>query len=621
MWDLRTATLLKARNDPALKDASRLLFSAAGDEILTLGDATSTAPRSWSFPDLQLHRLFGRDSRIPRLMGVSFTLSGRLLVFGGTSAVLWDFGRSRPITTIVPVRIDGPGPLARVADAHGQIISETTGESSSGLVHPSLPLSVAVSRNGQRMAAAYAGGEFRLWDLNRKAALAQFRASQGRLLRFDDRNAPVALSDDGRTIAVERDNIVEIYGDDGVLRVTVADEPGKDVAARPLAFSPSGQRLIVGYEDGRLRVVETRTGKLVGGLDLSIGPGVVGWDGDAVDQALFLNEDLAIARSMDGRFGDWRVDGKSLIKVDHAVFETMADKSSNEGLATFGVKDPASYGHRRLTGRSDRGDRWCRWDSPPLGRCDRSAFGGLTGDLGGCRSRIFTGRQIDCGCRGRRRYARMAPRSSAAEVAATLIGFTDGQWAVFSPNGQFDTNQIEQLDSLHWVMPDSPFRAFPPEVFMRDYFQPSLLEQTVSINASARSVADVTSINRVQPTVEVLPVERGLTPEEALVKVRVSVGDDATQPNGKTHTDVYDVRLFRDGELVGHSADEGSDEIGAWRVRTHVDMKAAGEIVIPFRVELPTQNPGKSVTFTAYAFNEDRVKSETAPQAIRFRRT
>ena len=96
------------------------------------------------------------------------------------------------------------------------------------------------------------------------------------------------------------------------------------------------------------------------------------------------------------------------------------------------------------------------------------------------------------------------------------------------------------------------------------------------------------------------------------MKVRVSVGDDAIQPNGKTHTDVYDVRLFRDGELVGHSADEGSDEIGAWRVRTHVDMKAAGEIVIPFRVELPTQNPGKSVTFTAYAFNEDRVKSETA---------
>ena len=106
-----------------------------------------------------------------------------------------------------------------------------------------------------------------------------------------------------------------------------------------------------------------------------------------------------------------------------------------------------------------------------------------------------------------------------------------------------------------------------------------------------------------------------LPPDTVLVRSTASPAEDKTQPNGKTHTDVYDVRLFRDGELVGRSAEEGSDEIGAWRARTHVDMKGAREVTIPFRVQLPTKRAGKSVTFTAYAFNEDRVKSETATQS------
>ena len=165
-------------------------------------------------------------------------------------------------------------------------------------------------------------------------------------------------------------------------------------------------------------------------------------------------------------------------------------------------------------------------------------------------------------------------------------------------------------------MEGRPLAPMPLEILMRDYYEPRLLPGMLAGDAFSSTPVPLALLNRVQPGAEVLAVERGAGPEEALVKVRVSVGDDATQPNGKTHTDVYDVRLFRDGELVGRSAEEGSDEIGAWRARTHVDMKGAREVTIPFRVQLPTKRAGQSVTFTAYAFNEDRVKSETATASL-----
>ena len=65
-----------------------------------------------------------------------------------------------------------------------------------------------------------------------------------------------------------------------------------------------------------------------------------------------------------------------------------------------------------------------------------------------------------------------------------------------------------------------------------------------------------------------------------------------------------DLRLFRDGQLVGYAPDgEGA-----------VTLDAKGKFSKTFSVRLPKNTNAKEFNFTAYAFNIDRVKSETASQ-------
>jgi hypothetical protein len=149
---------------------------------------------------------------------------------------------------------------------------------------------------------------------------------------------------------------------------------------------------------------------------------------------------------------------------------------------------------------------------------------------------------------------------------------------------------------------------------MRDYYQPRLLPRLLA-GVPLSDPPSLTSLNRVQPRVNVATATPGSGLSTAIVHVEVSEVDDRTQPNGKTHTDAYDLRLFRDGQLVGQwpDAPEGSDEIGAWRQKMHLKAETGGTTVShDFVVQLPTRGEKDSVTFTAYAFNEDRVKSETA---------
>ena len=107
----------------------------------------------------------------------------------------------------------------------------------------------------------------------------------------------------------------------------------------------------------------------------------------------------------------------------------------------------------------------------------------------------------------------------------------------------------------------------------------------------------------------------GPTPDRVLVRLTASPAEDKTQPNGKTRTDAYDLRLFREGQLVSRWPDgpDGGDGTAAVattgracpspKARTH---EFVGGCFLLKRTE------GKPVSFTAYAFNEDRVKSETA---------
>jgi hypothetical protein len=98
-----------------------------------------------------------------------------------------------------------------------------------------------------------------------------------------------------------------------------------------------------------------------------------------------------------------------------------------------------------------------------------------------------------------------------------------------------------------------------------------------------------------------------------MVEVEALGKTDPTQPNHKTETKAYGLPLFRDGQLVGQWPEpkgraSGPADVEAWRKVSPVPTPRH-----IFPVKLASGDLSKPVKFTAYAFNEDRVKSETTP--------
>jgi WD40 repeat protein/uncharacterized caspase-like protein len=213
---------------------------------------------------------------------------------------------------------------------------------------------------------------------------------------------------------------------------------------------------------------------------------------------------------------------------------------------------------------------------------------------------------------------------------AEAWAFDAGGWMIRNAKGDFDSNRLESISGVSWIMSDSPLSALAPEIFMRDYYEPRLLPRLLACrDAEAKGDADacnkafrpkrpLAELNRIQPEVRIVAVQRGRSADEVLVDVEVGGKEDPTQKNGKTKTEVYDLRLFRDDQIVGQWPEprggmSGAEDIQAWRAEAKVPM-ADGQTKSEhrFAVHVARRDRGQSVRLTAYAFNEDRVKSETA---------
>jgi WD40 repeat protein len=181
-----------------------------------------------------------------------------------------------------------------------------------------------------------------------------------------------------------------------------------------------------------------------------------------------------------------------------------------------------------------------------------------------------------------------------------FITRADGSWVVVDPEGRFDASDLGEIQGVHWLAPDDPLKPLPLEIFMRDYYEPRLLARIIAGErfAPVRALAEV---NRSQPQVRILSAEQSKDRPE-FARVTVEVGRPADGSG------VYDLRLFRDGQLAGR--EPGEDGELATDPQT-------GKGVYAFPVRLPrprvgTEADARRVEFTAYAFNRDKVKSETA---------
>lgn len=463
-----------------------------------------------------------------------------------------------------------------------------------------------------------------LWNLNK-----------GRLVnRFGNNNEDSAalVRDGGGVIALEGPRVRRW---DRLWRETPFAELGPGGGRLPLepsVFSPDGQHLIIG--------------RIAGGADL--------WDLTAAAQKRHLGappQVTSVALSSDGRFavtGDWsgvlRKWGIAKTEVDRQLF-TFAAPVSALTLSEDGS----------VLAAGSRAGTVVLWDM--VGNAELQRFVGHKGEIRGIaidntRRMLATGSTDgtarlwsaetgkETGLLGQYRGSvnavafsrngqlilgavsdgttRIWHRPDGRELAQ-LITLANGTWTVVSPDGRFDTQDVGSIEGVHWIATDSPMQPLPIDIFMRDYYEPRLLPKLLS-GEKLPQIADLTQLNRVRPLVEISSVrlQTSTLPSDR-VTVTVDVSGNAatygTDPRTRT-TGAYNLRLFRDGQLVGQWPEEqqmGHEE------RALIDYQrdaATGKPVrksIPFKdIRLP-RIPGKSeVEFSAYAFNSDRVKSETA---------
>jgi hypothetical protein len=190
-------------------------------------------------------------------------------------------------------------------------------------------------------------------------------------------------------------------------------------------------------------------------------------------------------------------------------------------------------------------------------------------------------------------------------------------------DGRYDTNLGPDAQAFRWLVADDPLHSLEPQTFMRTFYEPRLaqrLNQCITVSGGcARAFPQrppPTDLDRVLPVVTIDAVRPGADPGTADVDLSVRESVDPAAPNGQTRSGLYNLRLFRDGALVAEYPapppdrfDQGLDD---WRQANALVPRPDGAAHAHFHVRLPTTAQGAPVALAAYAFNRDRVKSDTA---------
>jgi hypothetical protein len=194
------------------------------------------------------------------------------------------------------------------------------------------------------------------------------------------------------------------------------------------------------------------------------------------------------------------------------------------------------------------------------------------------------------------------------EPLLSLIVFRNGHWLATTPSGLYDSSSPGDLPTVSWVLPSDPLTPLPVESFMKEYYEPGLLGKVLR-GEPLREVKALGELNRVQPRVEVVSVTPEGDGRQVTVTVEIGqgcrrVGVDAEAKEVCTKA-VHDLRLFRDGQLVRYAPQQSGP----------LDLGKDGQQRLRFE-HIPVPTDGReAVEFSAYAFNEDGVKSLTAKRS------
>jgi WD40 repeat protein len=529
--------------------------------------------RRWDIQAGKIDTFEGYGSPIE---SVAFSPDGRSLLLGSAdgTARWWNLVtgqethrlvvRDRELLSEVrAVAFSDDGHTVMTSDIGGSLLWNVPLDRASGHIDSPTVISTALSKDGSLLLISSADGNVRLWNWANKQELHQISKPRP--------GFPIA-------VAFHNARQVLIGNDDGSVGIwnlekkeLVCSLRGLTKPVTSVAFSPNGDKAAGGGVDGIIMVWNVSTCEQVGTPFKGHLKQVRSIAFSPNGQKLLTGGDDSTARL-------WDVASRKEIKV----------LSGHQGPVTAVAFSPHSD---RLiaTGSHDRTARL--WDA----------------ESGYELARLFS-------------YG----RSQAAWRAIGTIA-VGGSWVAVTPDGRFDADNLEEIRGLHWIMPDDPLRPLPVEIFMRDYYEPQLLPRVLK-GEKFKPIRPLADLNRVQPGVMILKVEQGASPDIAKVIVEVSRAQGTIQRDAKevlTETGVHDLRLYRNGQLVGQWPEAGEvtykslnttseEELRAWRKATEITLDKNGKATKTFTVRLPRREDLKEVQLTAYAFNLDRVKSETA---------
>lgn len=465
-------------------------------------------------------------------------------------------GGDGAITTLAPVSFSPDGRWLTTGGSDGlgaRVWDLRTGQPAStipGGARIGTPVSGVLAINGDRL----------IWT--ESTGVTSFELASGQ--PFGARNRPrvLAVSADGRVAA-------RSVSPAGAIRVTDFDSSlpvGPDVTpAGPVSASLSkdGTRLLTAGRTGTLQVWDTTSGQLVSSRTLtprSPEPlATLTLDGDHVVAALpdslvvfDARTGADVSRLTTGRpFQSFHASPDArVVAVIEAAHVAVYDMASGRSIGRYPVQASARSG-------------------------------------GGAVSFSSTGRHLVV----------TSPDGSAVVVdletgaSVCTILQTDSRWVVVSADGRFDTNRLDEGLPLHWV-DTSTSTTLPVDVFTRQYYTPRLLASILA-GDPLDSVPDISSLNRARPVVSIVAVDER---SEDPARVDVTVNVEETRAEGR-RSGAMDLRLFRNGQLVRFRGGP-------------IALNTAGRATVRF--EGVPITPGRQYTFEAYAFNDDRVKSQTA---------
>ena len=185
---------------------------------------------------------------------------------------------------------------------------------------------------------------------------------------------------------------------------------------------------------------------------------------------------------------------------------------------------------------------------------------------------------------------------NTGEHLLTLISLDDGgEWMVVTPEGLFDGTPAS-WNQILWRYNQDTFNVAPIEWFFNEFYYPGLLAD-VFAGKRPRVAQDISKKDRRQPVVK-LSLAGDAAPAGGIaartIKLRIDITDAAADRDHPQGSGARDVRLFRNGSLVK-----------VW----HGDA-LRGQAAATLEQEVTVvAGPNR---LTAYAFNQDNVKSKDA---------